>query len=151
MASPITLDYHNICVFLQEVSEYLLEARMDRFCQSGVDGLWETWNGGYGQDRDCLCGGKVYKEVGQGTPLSGRSQGRAVGTLYVAQCLRACTGAIPRDFFWFRHLFGTCSWAGSAVSLGLGFLVCEISVTVVTTSWGLLCPEQVDSWKLPGV
>ena len=25
--------------YLEEVSEYLLETRMDRFCQSGVDGL----------------------------------------------------------------------------------------------------------------
>lgn len=67
---------------------------MDRFCQSGVDGLWETWNGGYGQDRGCLCGGKVYKEVSQGTPLNGCSQGRVMGDL-------VC-GSVPRSMHWSR-------------------------------------------------
>lgn len=75
----------------------------------------------------------MYEEVGQGTPLNGCSQGRAVGTLYVAQCLRAFIGAVPCDFFWSRHLFVTCSWAGSATSLGSVSSSVRY-LTVVTTS-----------------
>ena len=89
------------------------------------------------------------RDVGQGVPLNDGSQGCVMGTLYVAHCLSVCVGAVPRAFFWFCYLFVTCSWAGSAVSLGLGFLICEIPVMTVTTPWGVLCPEQVDSWKAP--
>lgn len=72
--------------------------------------------------------------------MGGSSQGRVMGTLW----LRVWAGARP---WWplLAQLSVMCSWARSVTSLGLGFLTCKMSVTVVTTSWGVLCPRQIDS------
>lgn len=76
--------------------------------------------------------------------MGGSSQGRVMGTLW----LRVWAGARP---WWplLAQLSVMCSWARSVTSLGLGFLTCKMSVTVVTTSWGVLCPRQIDSWGAP--
>ena len=84
-------------------------------------------------------GGNRWEERKDG----GSSQGRVMGTLWLSM------GWSQTVWPLLAQLSIMCSWAGSVTSLGLGFLICKMSVTVVTTLWEVLCPRQIDSWGAP--